>query len=115
MTEIERFNEIAQADVVIDQFYVGAFGLGALESMSLGKPLITYIDDACFKAAYRESEQPFLNASKSDEILNALLQLRDPNLRSELAYKARQFVLRHHSKQKVIPKLVDIYNKYIRR
>jgi len=115
MTEIERFNEIAQADVVIDQFYVGAFGLGALESMSMGKPLITYIDAECYKAVYHENEQPFLNAYKSNEIYNALLSLRDPNLRAELAYRARQFVLRHHSKQKVIPMLVDIYNTHIKK
>ena len=43
LSEEERLRHLADADIVLDQFHLGAFGLGALEAMSMGRPLITFL------------------------------------------------------------------------
>ena len=41
--QVEAFEIYRQADIVIDQLYIGTYGVFALEAMALGKPVVTYL------------------------------------------------------------------------
>jgi glycosyltransferase involved in cell wall biosynthesis len=59
------------ADVVTDQFKIGALGNSSREALACGKPLITRLDEKLFKAYYYELP-PILNAKSEDDIVAAL-------------------------------------------
>jgi glycosyltransferase involved in cell wall biosynthesis len=67
----ELFAAMFEADLVVDQFDVGAFGLTALEAFQVGRPVLTYVDETCERLVYDESS-PVLNAHTEDEILARL-------------------------------------------
>lgn len=113
--ESERIQQMAEADIVLDQFHIGAFGLGALEAMSMGLPLITYVVPEAFALCYGNSDLPFENAREPEDICKALIRLRDPRVRSELSAKARNFILEYHSRAVVSSLLEKLYVEHTRR
>jgi glycosyltransferase involved in cell wall biosynthesis len=110
VTELGRVELIATADVVLDQFTAGSFGLGAVQIMSMGKPLITYFNDDYVAGTYGTAP-PILNASTREEILLALLAARDPGLRATTGASARRWVLENHASAVVIPRLIRLYRE----
>lgn len=112
LSEEERLQHLADADIVLDQFHLGAFGLGALEAMSMGRPLITYLDARAFTMSYGSCPNPFVNARDPQQICDALWRLRDSAMRDELSTTARAFILERHSRAAVIPKLLDLYRRH---
>jgi len=113
MTELERIQHIQSADVVLDQFHMPAFGLGGLEAMAIGKPLVTHIDVNSFETAYRCAPDFFMNAHSVDDIFSRLLQLRDKTLRENTSARAREFVVSNHSRDVVIQKLISKYRQHL--
>jgi glycosyltransferase involved in cell wall biosynthesis len=65
------FAAMREADLVVDQFDVGAFGLTALEAFQVGRPVLTYVDETCERLVYDENS-PVLNAHTEDEIVARL-------------------------------------------
>ncbi len=114
LSEEERLRHLADADIVLDQFHLGAFGLGALEAMSMGRPLITFLHPGAFAMSYGTRPDPFVNARDAEQIRDALWRLRDPDVRDELSDRARAFILECHSRAAVIPQLVKLYRRHIR-
>jgi glycosyltransferase involved in cell wall biosynthesis len=112
LSEEERLQHLADADVVFDQFYLGAFGLGALETMSMGRPLVTFVDANAFERCYGTRPDPFLNAKDPGEICGALWRLTDPGVRGEYSRRARAFILECHSRATVIPQLLQLYRRH---
>lgn len=108
MIELERIRHLNMADVVIDQFSIGSFGLGALETLSVGKPLITYIREDCIAECYGD-ELPILNAHTTEEILQRLFEARNETLRQSLSTRAREWIIKHHSRDVVINELLKLY------
>ena len=111
-TELERIELIRKSDVILDQFYTGGFGIGALQVLSIGKPLITYYREECISESYND-KLPILNAHSSKDIFNRLIELRDSNLRIEIGKYSREWILKHHSRDKVISLLISNYNTVI--
>jgi glycosyltransferase involved in cell wall biosynthesis len=108
MSEAQRIEYVKMADVIIDQFDPGSFGLGAIETLSLGKPLITYFREDLIPESYRDIP-PILNARTVEDILKRLMQVRDPGLQKSISGNARQWSLKHHSRGVVIPELIQLY------
>lgn len=108
MTELERIKYLRMADVVIDQFNLGSFGLCALEALSVGKPLITHLCENSATEAYGDIP-PILNARMASEILEQLLRVRSAALRGNLSSRAREWIMKHHSRGVVIDKLMNLY------
>jgi glycosyltransferase involved in cell wall biosynthesis len=115
LSEEERRQHMAAADVVLDQFHLGAFGLGALEAMSMGRPLITYVHPKAFAMSYGERPEPFINARRPEQICDALWKLCEPSVREELSVQARAFIVQCHSRDAVIPQLVELYRQHLRQ
>jgi glycosyltransferase involved in cell wall biosynthesis len=113
LSEEERLQHLADADIVLDQFHLGAFGLGALEAMSMGRPLVTFVHADAFTMSYGTRPHPFVNAKDPEQICGALWRLTDPAVRDELSRRARAFILECHSRGVVIPQLLQLYRRHI--
>jgi glycosyltransferase involved in cell wall biosynthesis len=87
----------AQADVVADQFLLGAYGFFALEGMALGKPVICHLDERVAAVHPEWAEAPIVSATP-DTLVDELRKLvLDAELRAELGRRGAEFVRRHHT------------------
>ena len=97
-----------QSDVIADQFIIGSMGCISLESLVLGKPLLTYINEDQHKLAYHEIP-PVANAVNQSEVFSRLNELYDKKFKDNLAKKGNDWVTKHHCNNKLISKLKTIY------
>lgn len=97
-----------EADIIIDQILIGTHGIFALEAMSLGKPVITYISEV-YKNGYPK-ELPIISANP-DNIENVLEEII--NKRGELkeiGKRGIEYVKKYHDSEKLAYKLMKIYD-----
>ena len=95
------------ADVIVDQLRLGTYGVFAVESMALGKPVITYIHED-FKRSYPPN-LPIQTATINSigDVLERILT--DGDLRHNLGIQSRKYAEDHHDSIKVAKKLFTIY------
>lgn len=91
----EALSIYASADIVADQFCIGAFGGFALEGLALGKPVIAYLDQE--HLADPAFNLPIVNATPEnlEEVLRMLVESRE--LRERLGAAGRKAVERYQS------------------
>jgi len=84
-----------QADIIADQFVMGAYGVFALECLALGKPVLTYLDHDHLSIPV--FNLPIVNTNKFNlsRVLAILLQI--PELRSRLGAAGRAAVVKYQS------------------
>ena len=92
---------IQAADVVLDQFSLGVFGLLSPKAMSCGRPVLSSyrpeVHDWCFS-----SPPPLVRCLEEEEIFDALFRLAGSKKeREEIGRASREWVLRHHSKIRI--------------
>lgn len=95
------------ADVVVDQFDMGAFGTIGLEAMACAKPVFIHIDREAVVKAYGE-EPPVVNVQSEEEILEGLRRSLDPVWRQELGNRAHLWVETHHHWERVAEALENL-------
>ena len=86
-----------QADIVADQFLIGAYGLFAVEGMALGKPVLCYLNPRLLPYHPEWSRCPIVNANPEtlqDELRALVL---DRQRREALGRQGREFALEYHS------------------
>jgi glycosyltransferase involved in cell wall biosynthesis len=101
----------ARADIVVDQLNAGWHGVFALESMALGKPVVTYLKpDVVDRSAEGYGIRlPIVPASK-ETLVDALRPLvENPTLRREIGAASRAYVEQVHDIDRVADRLVAIY------
>ncbi len=96
------------ADIVADQFTLGAFGGTALEAMACAKPLLTHLKSSRALECYGDLP-PIMNVATEDEIYTALVALRSPAERSKLGRRARAWIEKHHDWRGVTDTLIRLY------
>jgi len=85
----------ADADIIADQFCMGAWAQFALEGMALGKPVLAYLDqeslgDPVFNV-------PIVNATAENLAAVLAAMIGVPELRTRIAAASRDSVERYHS------------------
>src|SRR5581483_9735353 len=101
----------ARADIVVDQLNAGWHGVFALESMALGKPVVSYLKpDVVERSAEGYGIRlPIVPATK-DTLVEALRPLVDqPALRREIGAAGRSYVEQVHDLDRVTDRLLAIY------
>jgi glycosyltransferase involved in cell wall biosynthesis len=101
----------ARADIVVDQLNAGWHGVFALESMALGKPVVTYLKpDVVEQSAEGYGIRlPVVPATK-ETLVEALRPLvESPQLRREIGAASRAYVEQVHDIDRVADRLLDVY------
>lgn len=109
-TEIRR--QMAEADIVADQFIVGWYALFAIEAMAMAKPVLCYLRPDLLELYTLYSfagECPLVDTPALDikERLRELIH--DASRRRELGLAGRRYVEDHHSFEAVGATLDEIY------
>ena len=101
----------ARADIVVDQLNAGWHGVFALESMALGKPVVTYLKpDVVERSAEGFGIRLPLVPATKETLVEALRPLvEQPALRREIGAASRAYVEQVHDIDRVADRLVDIY------
>lgn len=104
---------VAEADLFLDQFTIGAEGLAALEAMAFGKPVVCFIKES-LRSRYPDGFP--IVTSDPDNLAETLATLiNDGPRRHELGIQGRRYVETHHDARAVAGDLVEIYRDLPRR
>jgi glycosyltransferase involved in cell wall biosynthesis len=101
----------ARADIVVDQLNAGWHGVFALESMALGKPVVSHLHaDVVERSAEAFGVQVPIVPATAGTLVEALRPLvADAALRRELGARGRAYVEQVHDIDRVADRLLDIY------
>jgi hypothetical protein len=105
---------IYDADIVADQFIIGAYAMFALEGMALGKPVMCYIrpDLSTLYRTYSWGKECPLVNTPPDQIKEKLIWLLDHREEwATLGHAGRAFVERYHS----LESMGRVYEAFIRK
>ncbi len=107
----EARERYARADIVVDQLNAGWHGVFALESMALGKPVVTYLKpDVVERSAEGYGIRIPIVPATRETLVDALRPLvESPALRRELGAASRAYVEQVHDVDRVADRLIDIY------
>lgn len=98
-----------EADIIIDQILCGSYGLLSVESMALGKPVVTFIRPDLLQKF--PSDLPIVNANPASLYNQVRLLLENPILRHNLGIVGRDYVTKYHDHHKVADQLLEIYSQ----
>ena len=103
----KALEEIARADVVVDQLLIGWYGVVSVEAMALGKPVCVFVDEELLRYA---SDVPIVNTDP--ETIKEKLQylLEDESIRRDLGARGRSFAAKKHDVVNIV-KMLDKYYK----
>ncbi len=95
-TRDELLTLYSAADVVADDFGIGWFGGVALEALAVGRPVLTYIDDAVMSQLY--PSHPMLSAGTADAVAATLMRLAESeSWRRAVGAEGRRWLETFHS------------------
>jgi hypothetical protein len=107
----EAFERYREADIVVDQLNAGWYGLFAIECMSLGKPVVTFLHDEAVERTERElgGPVPIVRATRDD--LRARLEplVASAEERRRIGAESRAYVERVHDLDRVADRLLALY------
>ena len=107
----EARREYERADVVADQFLIGAYALFAIEGMALGKPVLCYLNPRIAAHHPEWADCPIVSADP-DTLLDELRRLvQDAELRRGLGARGPAYVRAVHSPEAVGARLDAIYRR----
>ena len=107
------------ADVVLDQFSeVGSFGTTTAEAMACGRPVVTHyspqVHEWCLDVL--GEHPPVLAARTVDEMYERLVwQAKHEKYRRDIGERGREWVMRHHSLERVAKAHQALYERVLER
>lgn len=107
MSHQEVVNIYKEADIIVDQILCGSYGLLSVESMALGKPVITFIRPDLVDTF--PASLPIVNGNPDNVYEKIKMLIENPELRSELGILGRKYAESYHAKEKVVDQLLEIY------
>jgi glycosyltransferase involved in cell wall biosynthesis len=100
-----------QADVIADQFLIGAYALFAIEGMALGKPVLCYLNERFAPHHPEWAECPILSTTPETIGANLRRLAAEPELRGELGRRGPPYADKYHSLRAVGAQLDGIYRE----
>ncbi len=107
MSHDEVIDLYEKADIIIDQILCGSYGLLSVESMALGKPVVTYIRPDLVSTF--PSVLPIVNANPDTLYEKVKILLEQPLLRQNLGILGRGYVEKYHDHRIITEHLINIY------
>ena len=95
------------ASIVVDQLLLGWYGGFAVEAMSLGRPVISSVNDQKPGDNPFGDELPIVRSSPVTILRDVRTLVENASTRRELAAAGRRFVERHHDPQFVARQVLD--------
>jgi glycosyltransferase involved in cell wall biosynthesis len=105
------FERYRAADIVVDQLNAGWYGMFAIETMALGKPVVTFLHEEAVRRTEEAFgvELPLVHATR-DSLADVLQRLVDaPEERRRIGAASRAYVERVHNLSSVGDRLLDLY------
>lgn len=96
VTRDEALARCARADIAIDQLKIGWYGGFAVEAMSLGKPVLCYIQDQASGDNPFGDELGLVRTTAGSLADNLIALIQNPERRRRAGVAGRAFVVRHH-------------------
>lgn len=106
-TQQEAFEIYKTADIIVDQLFVGTYGVFAIEGMAMGKPVITYISETMRNRLPEELPIVSADVHTLKNVLERLIL--DGELRRGKGIEGRKYVENYHDYRYVAYILRDIY------
>ena len=111
MPYVQAQQIVQDADIFLDQFVLGDFGMASLEALALGKPVVCYVKPALL--ALYPLDLPIVNATQ-ETLPDVLRELIDsPTLRRELGEKGRAYMERYYNPTALTNELITLYQSVI--
>lgn len=107
---VRQFNS---ADIVFDQFKLGALGTTTPEAMSCGRPVVAYVKSQLWTPWHKEPP-PVANARTAEDIYRQMIALEEEGLRKELGVKGRRWVLENCEMTHVAKNQLRVYEETMR-
>jgi hypothetical protein len=102
----ELIGILARADVVVDQLFMGWYGMVAVEAMALGKPVLCFIRDD-FES--RLADCPLVRCTREDLAERLAETLSDATDRAALGERGRAYAEREHAAPVIAGRLLALY------
>jgi glycosyltransferase involved in cell wall biosynthesis len=94
----EMIDLYSLSSVVLNDFGAGWYGSVAVEAMSCGSPVISYVDEAVMARTFEW--HPFLSTDTAQGVSDFLVDLHsDPHKRERLGVRSREWIEKEHSPQ----------------
>lgn len=107
-TQEEALELYREADIIVDQLRIGTYGVFAIESMALGKPVIAYITKEMKQSLPEDLPICSANPDTIQKELERLIQ--DNELRYNLGMQGRAYAEKYHDYRKNAKMLYEIYS-----
>ncbi len=104
-THVEALSAIASADIFLDQFLGGSYGMSTCEALAIGKPVFVYLMAPFIAILPKDCPLVNANGDTLEEILK--LYLLNPQLRYETGVKSRAYAEKYHDADKLSEELVE--------
>lgn len=107
MTQAAVFEQYALADVVAEQLSTSVIGMGGLDAMAAGRPVIANARPEVFEKLIGEPSA-VLQATTPEEVCKHLCRLADdPVYRADVGRQSRDYVERHFSPRAAALQILD--------
>ena len=101
------------ADIVVDQFKLGAFGGVVFKAMAVGAPVLTYLNEPLLKAQYPVLP-PVINCRTEQDIVEQISVLRSDALKLKtLGRQSKEWISTHHAKKDTVNLQIDQFQKVL--
>lgn len=107
----KAFEIMSMADIFLDQFVLGDFGMVSIEAMAMGKPVVCYLKPSILK--HYGSSLPIVNADQENLEETLVRMIENPNMRYELGKRSRLYAEQNCDMQKIAPTLISIYQEIL--
>lgn len=113
MTNLEAREWYAKADLVVDQIFLGWYGVLAIECMALGKPVISYIrkEDTKLVSSELVKDIPVISAEPKTIENKIAWCLEHTAELKEIGKKSRAFVEKWYDPIEIAKEVIEIYKK----